>query len=420
MVDRCEIDSPTLQKLFESVNQGNSQEISSFWSQIERNGTPLIEDIEGFLTHKLVTFIVRNEPGIDRAAIACSLTGYSNTIKDTQLRLLPGTDILYRSVKARNGTRTMYQIGLNYNEEPAQIGSNWIRHAETWKPDPLNKHIQSMDLEKDGFGWADREFSTLELPDAFEDKYSSENEGVPKGERLEYSLEDAKIGQSRNVWAYLPPGYDKSTAYPLIVFTDGWLYYENMSAPTTLDNLIYEEKIPPVIAIFINHTPGNRSKELYCNEDFIDFVSTQFVGWFENEFSVSDSPNDRIVVGHAAGGFFASFLALHRPDLFGGVISTSASYWYRGSDNEEPGWVIRQYVEKEKQNIRFYIDIGTLEQDPAVDNGGNSNVISLHRHFRDVLRAKGYSVTYVEYEGGHDLNCWKANLPAAVMDLFSR
>ncbi|MHA2503634.1 MAG: alpha/beta hydrolase-fold protein, partial [Candidatus Kariarchaeaceae archaeon] len=366
MVGKNEIESPRLRALSNSENI--DQALSSFWSEIESNGAPLIEEIEGDESHKLVTFIVRKEAGIERAAVASAVTGYYTTFENTVLSHLVGTDIMYRSVRVRNRTRTMYQLAVNYHEEPALIGSNWIQYAESWKPDPLNKNIQPFDLEKDGFGWADRVFSILELPDAFEDEYSFER-GVPQGERLEFTLED-NLGQSREIWAYLPHGYDDKEKYPLLVFTDGWIYFDNMRTPTILDNLIAEGKIPPVIALFVNHPHGMRSKELYIDDNFINFFSTRFVDWLESQFSVSTAEN-RILVGNAAGGVFATYFALKHPDIFGGVISSSASFQYRGPDNGEPGWVIREYVEKERQNIRFYIDIGTLEQDPAVDNGGN-------------------------------------------------
>ena len=36
------------------------------------------------------------------------------------------------------------------------------------------------------------------------------------------------------------------------------------------------------------------------------------------------------------------------------------------------------------------------------------------RRFRDVLRLRGHSVRYVEFDGGHDFTAWRQTLPEAL------
>ena len=72
--------------------------------------------------------------------------------------------------------------------------------------------------------------------------------------------------------------------------------------------------------------------------------------------------------------------------------------------------------------VRFYIDSGLYEPSPserpadeiALDESNTAG----NRHFRDVLRAKGYDVIYKETGGGHDQLHWRATLAEGLMALL--
>ena len=51
---------------------------------------------------------------------------------------------------------------------------------------------------------------------------------------------------------------------------------------------------------------------------------------------------------------------------------------------------------------------------------GQSTIVAAIRHLRDVLRAKGYDVTYREVGGGHDYVHWRAMLADGLMTLLGR
>jgi len=73
------------------------------------------------------------------------------------------------------------------------------------------------------------------------------------------------------------------------------------------------------------------------------------------------------------------------------------------------GWIIRQFAETPKVQLRFYLDAGLMEdlsprkpvQAGDTSQAGDLSGLVANRYLRDVLRAKGYEVNYFEFNGGH-------------------
>jgi enterochelin esterase family protein len=70
--------------------------------------------------------------------------------------------------------------------------------------------------------------------------------------------------------------------------------------------------------------------------------------------------------------------------------------------DDEPGWLTRQFVTAPLRPVRFYLAAGRFEHWFFP-----SSLLHENRRLRDVLRAKGYTVGYAEFSGGHDPVCWR-------------
>ena len=76
----------------------------------------------------------------------------------------------------------------------------------------------------------------------------------------------------------------------LLVLFDGNSCRQMVNNPfpvdVMLDNLIREEKIPPVVAVFVYQTE-KRNQELACSESFADFVAKELVPHVQTKYRVS-------------------------------------------------------------------------------------------------------------------------------------
>ena len=76
-------------------------------------------------------------------------------------------------------------------------------------------------------------------------------------------------------------------------------------------------------------------------------------------------------------------------------------------------------IEKLKSGSdRVYLDAGSRETAENVQHREDVlqvvSQIEGVRRFRDVLSCQGYSVKYVEFDGGHEFSAWAKTLPEAL------
>jgi enterochelin esterase family protein len=264
--------------------------------------------------------------------------------------------------------------------------------------------------------------SYFEGPKAPPESWIKPQPGISKGRVEEIPFTSKRLGNTRDLWIYTPPGFEKlktsSAGLPLLLVFDGDEYVSSIPTPTILDNLIAAKRIPPMLAVFVGNPDGLRDQELDANVTFADFIATELVPWARERYPIAASPANNIIAGSSSGGLAATFVAYKYPNLFGNVISQSGAYYFAPPEEEEPELVPRMFSTSAPRAIRFYVEVGALEANGESFKG--VNMVSSNRHFRDVLRARGYRVTYHEYFGGHsDLN-WRGSFADGILALIGQ
>ena len=139
---------------------------------------------------------------------------------------------------------------------------------------------------------------------------------------------------STGAWVYVPPDYDKpgnSTRYPVVYLLHGspgsaadW--FAAGRADYTLDTLIADGTIPPMILVSPDLNAGAEDLEdepldIPGGPQLETFVTSDVVSWADSGFRTLADAEHRIISGMSSGGLASLLYGLHRPDLFGGVIS---------------------------------------------------------------------------------------------------
>jgi enterochelin esterase-like enzyme len=401
-----EPDSPRLTALRKQLETGNRAALEQFWQEAAFHGTPLVEPIEGNDRDVMVTLLWRAKAETRNVLVFPGTAG--GNIAKNQMSRLMDSDLWYKTYQLPSDARFTYSLSPNDSLVPIEdVDEKDIpKRVATFRIDPLNK--------RGAIGGG----SILELPGAPAQPWSVRQPDVPKGR-----LEDAKIKSEilkneRRAWVYTPPGYTRDgKPYGLIVMFDGPMYTLLIPTPAILDNLLAKSKLPPMVAVILdNPTPYSRTTEFACYEPYAEFVAKEMIRWVRTNYNVTADPAQTVVSGVSFGGLAAVFIGFRHPEIFGNVISQSGSFWWKPDGENESEWLTRQFVTSKKLPVRFYLSVGDFERGPTPKGG--ADMVTVNRHMRDVLRAKGYEVGYGECNCGHDFLNWRGMLPEALVSLF--
>lgn len=404
-VARAILDSPRLFRLWREVRAEGAAAVERFWAEM-KGKAPLVETLPADADDRWVSFLWRGDAATRYVAVVGGPPGPS---LEKPLAPLEGTDVWYLTARMPADARFSYSFVTGSPPSYRTVAMEAMP-ARYWPPlpDPLNA---SQVLGA----------SLAELPAAPAQPWIQMKDGVPAGALVDETVRSETLGEDRRLRVYLPAGYDaKRGPYGLLVVFDGESYGDKealIPTPVILDNLIAAGRIPPLIALFV-HGQGLRMRDLAASAPFADFVATELVPWARRRYALSSDPARAILAGSSLGGVCAAYTAFRHPRVFGNVLSQSGAFWYypeasaEASYATEREWLIRQYAQAPRRPLRFYLEAGRFESWWAVD------VLGSNRHFRDVLEAKGNSVSYREYNGGHDYFWWRGGLADGLLALL--
>ncbi|MGW5687148.1 alpha/beta hydrolase [Nonomuraea sp. NPDC003754] len=240
------------------------------------------------------------------------------------------------------------------------------------------------------------------------------------------------LGNSRDVFVYLPPGYDPAAGpYPLVVLHDGQHVFAGAGlAPSwrvdeTLDGLIGAGLLPPLVAVAVANAGDQRGNEYshevpyprdpngICRGELYErFLVTELLPLVRGRYAVTDDPGATAVMGSSMGGLVSYHLAFRRPDVFGlsAVLSPFLVFVDPTTLEETP--VFRRFPGRGPR--RIWIDIGGMEGLIMV-----RPVRELVEHLIDVGYEPDTELRYHhEPAAPHHEDAWAARAGSALLHLF--
>jgi enterochelin esterase family protein len=232
----------------------------------------------------------------------------------------------------------------------------------------------------------------------------------------EHLVTDSSGAYSRKVWLMEAP--DELVATRLGVFLDGEYYVNRMNAPAAIAALQRGGMIEPVTCLFVSHVDGAaRHVDLTCNPEYAAFIARDVVAWIRRR-QPQLMKSGHLIAGPSLGGLASAFTVLQYPQVFGRCLSHSGSFWWK----EE--WLTKHLREMPHSQSRFWLSVGDRETVTGVSHpptGLLQNVtqVAACERFAKALATQNHRVLYRVFEGGHELDPWKDELPNALQWLLS-
>ena len=411
------IESPRLAAFARACAVGGRAEVEREWSALARGGLPLTEPSPDDRRTVRVTFVWRPDRPVQAPSLSSSVTGM--TVEETALRPAGSTGIWYRSLLLPIRTRAVYAFSPNPLPAPGSDGPTWGRYFGQLTSDPSNPTQLRMTRGPDAPLDDLQTFSVVQLPESPPLPWDPRQERSSWKED-EHRLESRVLGTPRSVWVYLPPGFAPARRrYNLVIVFDGAIYRTAIPAPQILERLVVSRIVGPSVLVLLGAAPGARTDELTRNPKFAQFLSRELLPWLRRRYHLRTDRSTTVLAGSSLGGLAAADAAMRYPRTFGRVLAQSGAFFWTGPGETTGGPTLMEaYARAPGSATKFYLDAGTFEG--TIMPGMPMSLRSAVAYLRDVLVAKGYEVTYADFEGGHDFACWGVTFADGLVALLGK
>lgn len=249
-----------------------------------------------------------------------------------------------------------------------------------------------------------------------------------------------QLGRARDVWVYLPPGYDGGSArYPVMYLYDGQNVFDARASAfghewrvdEALEAMHHEGRHPGVIAVAVANGPERPCEyNVFARDPHPGCADGSALGDRTNAFLI-ETLKPRIdreyrtlperantaVVGSSMGGSMAVRLGFSRPDLFSRVAALSPSY--QNTLAASPGMPDFVRAQRPPMPFRLHQDIGSVER---IRDLGPELLARNVTAVRDAARAAGLADednrALVVPGAVHDEQAWAARIDAVLAWLW--
>lgn len=240
---------------------------------------------------------------------------------------------------------------------------------------------------------------------------------MEKGKTEQFSVTSIHLDETFEILTYLPPHYTTEERYPIIIAGDGKDFFQLGRIVRTLDELILNDEMEPVLFFGIPYqTVQDRYRKYHPsgeqNEAYIQFLYDELLPVIEGKYAVRTGGKNRALAGDSLAATVALMTALAVPKIFGKVLLFSP-------------YVDDQVCNKAEEfdhwdDLTIYHVVGLEEREVKLSTGGVMDFLVENRRLKNIIPENSVRYFYDEFPGNHTWKYWQQDLPRALTYLFPK
>lgn len=208
---------------------------------------------------------------------------------------------------------------------------------------------------------------------------------------------------ARDVWVWLPEGYDRQTAYAVLYMHDGQMLFDercswngqSWNVDHVADSMQRIGSCRPFLVVGVDNHPTDRlteympekavdrvpvgnplrgriARERFIADDYLRFLVEELKPFIDQHYATLPDAANTVVMGSSMGGLISLYALCEYPEIFGaaGCLSTHTPVAIDDIPNEAPVWsqAFREYLTAHLPTDgvhRVYMDYGDQTLDAA-------------------------------------------------------
>ncbi|SDZ36700.1 esterase family protein [Thermoactinomyces sp. DSM 45892] len=227
-------------------------------------------------------------------------------------------------------------------------------------------------------------------------------------------LTSSHLEETKDIHVYLPPEYDDSLLYPLLILHDGPDYLNLGRIATQANQLLSKNEMVPVVMAFVPVDKTKRTAQYSPTGAFHEahelMIVEELLPLMQQRYAVDTSTDKLVIGGSSLGGTASLHIALEYPEICNRVLSQSGAFLEQTVHD-----LSRVYS---LQFLEIYQSIG-LSETAIETHMGTLDLVARNREVHQLLLEKRAHVAYHEEAGDHTWGFWQRELPRALKFFFS-
>ena len=235
------------------------------------------------------------------------------------------------------------------------------------------------------------------------------------GKVEDLSIYSKELQEDMQLLVYLPSNFSPLYKYTLVIASDGKDYFQLGRIPRVVDELLENQEIENIIVVGVPYkSVADRNKKYEPTGEqhgaYLRFLAHELVPFLDEKYPTYQVGMGRALIGDSLAATVSLMAALKYPNIFGRVILQSPKV------GEEMLTAVEAF--QSANSFTVYHVIGKEETAVKLGNGTTEDFIEPNRKLNNLMKNKGFSIFYEEFDGDHTWKHWQPDLRRALIQNF--